>query len=459
MISRTALVEHGAMGQNACLPGRRFRFAGAHRWQQGKDFVSLDIDWVRSRFPALDTDWAFFDNGGGSQILQPVLDRIGEYLLTSNVQHGASYEGSQLASARLRLAEEAVATLINARHASEVVMGGSSTLLLQTLATCFGATLDPGDEVIVSSGDHESNIAPWLALELLGVHVKFWDGHGRSRQLRVQDLESLLSPRTKLVAVTHTSNILGTINPIREIADSVHKWGALLCVDGVAYAPHRAIDVQALDVDFYAFSFYKTYGPHHAMLYGKRELLLELPSRSFFFIAEDDVPYKFQPGGVNYELSYGMIGLMDYLDEVASRGAPSDAASGGELAASRHGRAAVESAFAMIAEHEEALSSRLFDFLRGRAGVRIVGHDVADRNVRVPIVSFVVDGMSSCEVVTRMDEHRVAIRFGHFYSPRLLNLLGLDADEGVIRVSMVHYNTLAEVDRLTTALDSILPGS
>ena len=113
----------------------------------------------------------------------------------------------------------------------------------------------------------------------------------------------------------------------------------------------------------------------------------------------------------------------------------------------------------MIAEHEEALSSRLLDFLRGRTGVRIIGHDIADRNVRVPIVSFVVDGMSSCEVVTRMDEHRVAIRFGHFYSPRLLNLLGLDADEGVIRVSMVHYNTLAEVDRLTTALDSILPGS
>ena len=421
--------------------------------------MTLDIDLVRSRFPALDTDWVFFDNGGGSQIAQPVLHRVSEYLLTSNVQHGASYAVSQLAEERLREAEEAMATLINARHRSEIVMGGSTTLLLQTLATAFAGRLEPGDEVVVSSGDHESNIGPWLELEQVGVDVKFWHVHPESLELRLDDLDSLMGPRTKLVAVTHTSNVLGTINPIREIADAVHARGALLCVDGVGYAPHRAVDVQAMDVDFYAFSFYKTFGPHHALLYGKRDLLVDLPSRSFFFIAEDDIPYKFQPGGVNYELSYGMLGLMDYLDDLAGvelNVASTEGRTSG--AAGRHRRAAVESSFALIAAHEEGLSGRLLEFLRNRPGVRIVGQHAPDRTVRVPIVSFVAQGLPSSEIVTRTDSHKVAIRFGHFYSARLIERLGLATADGVVRVSMVHYNTLEEVDRLTSALDVILPG-
>jgi cysteine desulfurase family protein (TIGR01976 family) len=413
--------------------------------------MAIDIDRVRSRFPSLDTEWVFLDNGGGSQIAQPVLDRINEYLLTSNVQHGASYEVSELAGRRLRDAQQAMATLINARHPSEVVMGGSTTLLLQTLATSFAKRLGPGDEVIVSSGDHEANICPWLELERVGVEVRFWDVDPGSYELRLEDLESLLGPRTRLVAVTHSSNILGTINPVRKIADTVHAAGALLCVDGVAYAPHRAIDVQALDIDFYAFSFYKTYGPHYALLYGKRELLLDLPSRSFFFIPEDDVPYKFQPGGVNYELSYGMLGVMDYLEELASAGRATDRDGDG------HQRDAVESSFAMIAKYEDALSARLLGFLRGRPGVRVIGREVADRAVRVPTVSFIVDGMLSSAVVRQVDRHRIGIRYGDFYSVRLIEQLGLAPKDGVVRVSMVHYNTLEEIDRLISVLDAILP--
>ena len=410
--------------------------------------MPFDIDFVRSRFPSLDTDWVFFDNGGGSQIAQPVLDRINEYLLTSNVQHGASYEVSRVASARLLEGEEAMAVFLHARDASEIVFGGSTSQLLRTLATSFGDKLQPGDEVIVSSGDHEANISPWLNLERIGIDVKFWDVDPESYELRIEDLESLMGPRTRLVAVTHTSNILGTVNPIRRIADTVHASGALLCVDGVAYAPHRAVDVQALDADFYVFSCYKTYGPHLAVLYGKRDLLIDLPSRSFFFIAEDNVPYKFQPGGPNYELSYGMLGLLDYLAELADPN--------GSPAASSDPRHSLEASYAMIAEYEETLSERLLSFLRERAGVRIIGTELADLAVRVPVVSFVVDGMPSREVVEGTDPHRVAIRFGHFYAARLIERLGL-APDGVVRVSMVHYNTLEEVDRLTAALDSILP--
>jgi len=408
------------------------------------DPQAFDVDFARGRFPALNSEWVYFDNGGGSQILQPVVDRITEYLLTSNVQHGASYGASQLAGERLRLATDAMATLIKAADPSEIIMGPSTSALLQVLANAFAGRLGPGDRVIVTTGDHEANIGPWLGLARKGVEVAFWGADPRTGELLLDDLTPLLGPRTRLVAMTHTSNILGTINPVRAVADVVHEHGALLCLDGVGYAPHRAVDVQAMDADFYAFSFYKVFGPHHALLYGKRELLLELPGQSHFFVPEDDVPYKFQPGSVNYELSYGMLGLMDYLDELSGADGV------------RHNRAAVENAFDAISRHEETLTVRLLDYLNAKPGVRIIGHPTADRARRVSIVSFTVEGMKSSEIVRQVDEHHIGIRFGNFYSVRLMKALGLTAEEGVVRVSMVHYNTTEEVDRLIDALDHVI---
>ena len=393
----------------------------------------------------------FFDNGGGSQILQPVLDRIQDYLLSSNVQHGASYGLSELASARLAESERAVATLLNAERPSEVVMGSSTTSLLRMLATAVGDTLETGDEIVVTDGDHEANIGPWLELERRGAVVRLWEVDAESGELRLEDLDALLGPRTKIVAVTHASNILGTINPIRSIADAVHEHGAWLCVDGVGFAPHRAVDVRAMDADFYVFSFYKAFGPHHAVLYGKHEKLVALPGQSLPFIAEDDVPYKFQPGNVNYELSYGMLGLMDYLAELDAGGVADGTPRGGEV-----DRASVERAFALVAAHEEELSRRFLDFLSTKERVRIVGRAESDRDLRVPIISFTVDGASSESIVRQIDEHRIGIRFGNFYSVRLIERLGLPTRDGVVRVSMVHYNTVEEVDRLTTLLDSIV---
>jgi cysteine desulfurase family protein (TIGR01976 family) len=414
--------------------------------------MPLDLDFVRSKFPSLESDWVFFDNGGGSQILQHVLDRMREYLLTSNVQHGASYSVSQLAGERLHSAQQAMATLINADSPSEIVMAGSTTALLQMLARSFSRILTPGDEIIVTDSDHESNIGPWLELERVGIEIKFWNVAPDNHELHLEDLVPLLGPRTRLVSVTHTSNVFGTINPIRRIADIVHESGALLCVDGVALAPHRAVDVQAMDVDFYAFSFYKCFGPHHALLYGKRSHLLKLPSQNHFFIAEEDIPYKFQPGNVNYELSYAMIGLMDYLDQLAQHNGNRTGVEPGTPVVDR---TAVLEAFEMIAEHEEDLGTHLLEFLRGKPNTRIMGLDSADRNKRVSIVSFTVDDVESSEIVRRVDTHKIGIRFGHFYSARLIDALGLPSEEGVVRVSMVHYNTLDEVDRLTEVLDQV----
>ncbi|MFQ5744539.1 MAG: cysteine desulfurase-like protein [Acidobacteriota bacterium] len=406
----------------------------------------LDPEFARAFFPALAGDWVFFDNAGGSQILRPVLDRINDYLVASNVQHGASYALSELASERLRIATEAVAMLMNAEDAAEIVMGPSSSLLLHMLADALGRQLAPGDEIIVTNADHEANIGPWLDVQRLGVSVKFWTVRPESRELHPEDLVSLLGPRTRLVALTHTSNILGRIQPIRAIADLAHERGAMLCVDGVAYAPHRAIDVRALDVDFYVFSFYKVYGPHHAVLYGKREHLLGLPSLNHYFVDQTDIPYKLQPGGVNYELSYGMLGLVDYLRQLAAAGG----------CTTKSDREAVVAAFDAIGAHEQLLARRLLEFLASKSGVCVVGPDCADRDVRVPTVSFRVPGVSSRAIVSSVDAHKIGIRWGDFYSPRLIDDLGLRAGDGVVRVSMVHYNTLHEVDRLIGVLEPLI---
>lgn len=409
---------------------------------------ALSLDFVRQQFPALAGDWVFFDNAGGSQTLKRVSDRLQDYLLTSNVQLGASYDVSQQASQRVAEATQGVATLLNAADPSEVVMGGSTSLLLRILALCLGQTFAPGDEVVVTNADHEANIAGWMALRSRGITVKVWPINPNTLTLDLVDLEPLMTARTRLVALTHTSNILGSITPIRAIADFVHQHGAMICVDGVAYAPHRLVDVQALDVDFYAFSFYKVYGPHYAVLYGKREHLVQMPGFNHFFIDGEQTPYKFQPGNVNFELAYSLLGLCDYLRDVAIH---HDA-----NAASLPLRQQMAQAFERISVHEEQLSDRLLAYLRQKPNVRILGDMTGDRHQRVPTLSFVVDGVDSSTLPPQVDPHQIGIRYGDFYARRLIDALDLTAQNGVVRVSMVHYNTLDEVDRLIQVFETLL---
>ena len=402
---------------------------------------------LRKRQPSLSSGFAFLDNAGGSQILGRVVDRIRDYLLTTNVQHGASYSVSQQATARVAEAQVRTAELLNASRPEEIVMGPTTTVLLQWLARAMTGQLAPGDEVVVSRADHESNIGPWVGLEAHGVVVKTWELRPGTHLLDLDDLAALMTPRTKFVAVTHASNIFGAIQPITDIARLVHARGAKLCVDGVAFAPHRAVDVRAWDVDYYALSFYKVYGPHHAVLYGKYEHLLELDTLYHYFVPKDKIPYKLQPGNPNYELSYACIGIADYLDDLGRR-------SGTPPAATR--RAAIESAWSAIAAHEAALGGRLLDYLGTHPRVRVLGPATADAEVRVPTISFVVDGVDSREIVRHTDTLGLGIRHGDFHSRRLVEWLGYGGPSGVVRASMVHYNSPEEVDRLIAALDAVI---
>lgn len=408
--------------------------------------MSLDLNFIRNQFPTLDKEWIYMDNAGGSQILKSVVDKISEYLLNFNVQLGASYEISDTATKAVAEGATVTAEFINAREESEVILGSSTTMLIRILSLCLSRTFNVGDEIIVTNCDHEANIGAWVDLENHGMVIKKWKINPDSFKMELDDLVKLMTDRTRLVAVTHTSNILGTLNPIKEWAEFVHDRNALICVDGVAHAPHRAIDVQETDVDFYVFSFYKVYGPHIAMLYGKKDLLLNIPGINHFFIGNDDVPYKFQPGSVNYESSYGLTGIREYFNSFAvTHNHPALSF-----------RNNVTFAYKLIAEHEEKLASKLLDYLFSKSNVKIIGETDSSKEVRVPTISFIVDDTKSDSITLRVDESKIGIRYGDFYARRLINDLYLSERNGVVRVSLVHYNTLEEVEKLIDVFERIL---
>jgi cysteine desulfurase family protein (TIGR01976 family) len=406
---------------------------------------SLNLDRIRSEFPALAGDFAYLDNAGGSLVLRRVADRVRDYLLTSSVQLGASYAHSQAAGQRVLAARRAVAELINAPHDDEVVMGGATTALIFLLTQALLPGIHPGDEIIVTNTDHEANIGGWVRLQRAGAVIKIWEVDRDSLALELADLDRLLSPRTRWLAVTHASNILGSVNPVQEIARRVHAVGGRVCVDAVAYAPHRLVDVQACGADVVVFSFYKVFGPHYAVMWGQRDLLLSLPSLNHYFIGAEVLPYKLQPGNVNYELSYGCIGIHEYLCDT-----------GTALGAVGTPRQRMQAAFDAFEHHENLLAERLLGWLRGKKNVRIIGRPAVEGGRRVPTISFVVAGMPSESIVRHIDRFGIGIRFGDFYARRLIEVLGLQEQGGVVRVSMAHYNTLAEIDRLIRHLDEVI---
>lgn len=405
----------------------------------------LNIDFVRSQFPGL-SEWALFENAGGTLVPQSVIERVGAYMTDTQVQPGAEYEASALATRCLQTSHQLMAEMINASP-DEIVIGPSTTMNIYVLAHALRPWFKPGDEIIVTNLDHEANTGAWRRLAELGVIVKEWLMEPETAELTIERLANLLSERTRLVCFTQCSNITGSINDAPTIIRMVHEAGALACVDAVAFAPHRALDVKALDVDFYLFSTYKLYGPHLGILYGKREHLLRARRQNHFFIREDDIPLKLIPGGVNHELTAGLGGIIDYFETLHRYHL-----GGGDTPL--HLRLA--ELFALMADHEQALARRFIDFIAGKSQVRLIGRNTADKTQRAPTFSFVVATRDSEEFPRHLLRSRVAIRAGTFYAQRCIDALGLGPQNGVVRASMVHYNSMEEVDRLITHLDEVL---
>ena len=336
------------------------------------------------------------------------------------------------------------AEMINADN-DEIIIGGSTTMNMYVLSNAMKSLLKPGDEVIVTNQDHEANVGAWRRLADHGMIVKEWQINNDTAELEIDDLKALLSKKTKIVAVTHCSNIVGSINDLKSIAELVHQYDAYIVGDGVSYAPHGFPDVKSLDVDFYAFSLYKTYGPHLGLLYGKKEILNQLPNQNHEFL-EGDVPYTLNPGGPNHEELSCLVGVYEYFMNLFEHHYP------GENLPIRE---KIHKVNELIAEHEKEIANPLLDYLSNRSDIRLIGKKTITDKDRAPTIAFTMKNKSSKDLSSELVKHGIATRNDNFYAWRCLMSLGIDVDDGVVRTSMVHYNTHDDVSNLIKALKQI----
>ncbi|MFL5777824.1 MAG: cysteine desulfurase-like protein [Chloroflexota bacterium] len=412
---------------------------------------ALDVERLRREFPALelmhdDRPAVFLDGPGGTQVPRRVIDAVADYYRTSNANSGGAFVTSERSDAMVAETRAAVAAFLGAADPEEIKFGANMTTLTFHVSRAIAATFEPGDEIVVTTLDHEANVAPWQAVAReRDLVIRTVDIHPEDVTLDLDALDAVLSPRTRLVAFGYASNAVGTISPVRDIVARVHAAGALAYVDAVHYAPHGPIDVAALATDFLVCSTYKWFGPHQGVLYGRRDVLERLPS-----IKVRAAHDRFETGTPSFESIAGTLAAVDYLRDVGrSTGGTGDRRS--ELVA----------AMTAIATYELELGRRLLDGLSSIAGVRV--HGITDRSAlseRTPTYSITVEGISPREAAEALGRAGIFAWDGDFYAQALVERLGLAATGGLLRLGLVHYNTAGEVDRLLTELDRIAaPGT
>lgn len=407
----------------------------------------LDVEFCRAQFPELANGWAYMDNAGGSYVPRSVVERMTAFLTESKNQPWRHTALGRLSGDRLDAAYASIAELINAER-DEIIIGPSTTANTYTLAQALRPTLSAGDEIIVSQQDHEANRGAWMRLAEFGIAVTQWPIDPVSGMLDPGELQRMLSARTKLVCFTHVSNVVGAINPVADIARMAHAVGAMVVVDGVAYAGHALVDVKALDADFYLFSLYKVYGTHQGVLYGKREAIARTRNQKHFFYDDVFTAERLHPAGNQYEAIAAARGIADYFDAVYAHQFRDNEPS-------LHQRA--KKVFELFGGQEQALANALIGGLRQLPGVRVLGPHTGDRTVRMPTVSFVVAGRTSKSIAEALAASKCAVAFGHFYAPRCVAAQGIEnVDDGVVRISLLHYNTLAEVESVVAGLKAVL---
>ena len=406
----------------------------------------LDLDFVRSQFPAfqdpLCKDWSFFENAGGSYVPKQVIDRLTNFMTSTKVQPYAEYPMSKIAGDNMDEATELFAKMINAKN-KEIIIGGSTSVNLYVLSNALKYSIKPGDEVIVTNQDHEANISPWRRLSEVGANIIEWKINPETAELNIETFENLLTDKTKIVAVTHCSNIVGTVNNLKKISDLAHKKNAIVIGDGVSYAPHGFPDVKDLGVDFYTFSLYKTYGPHLALLYGKEDILKNLPNQNHQFL-EGNYPYTINPGGPNHEELVSLIGIYKYLDNLYGHHFHDE---------EKNILEKMNKINNLISKHEEHIANPILDYLYNRKDLQLIGKNkIIDKN-RAPTISFTSNNISSKELSNILVCNKIATRNDNFYAWRCLEALGINVDDGVVRISLTHYNTEAEIKNLISVME------
>jgi cysteine desulfurase family protein (TIGR01976 family) len=407
----------------------------------------LDINWVRAQFPSLKLavnghSAAFLDAPAGTQVPQRVIDAFREYFEMSNANTVGQFLTSRRTDEMIAAARSAMADLFNCTS-DEVFFGPNMTTLTFALARGIGRDLKPGDEIVVTTLDHDGNVAPWRALEDVGIVIRQVDIREADCTLDLDDLRRKITPRTKLVAAGYASNAVGTINPVAEIVRLAHEAGALAFIDAVHYAPHGLIDVRALDCDFLACSPYKFFGPHMGCIYGKRELLMRFR------------PYKVRPApaylpdrwGTGTQIHEGLAGVTASIDYLADLGRHADSTAPADR------RSALVSAYRAICQHEMALAKRMVGGLLEIPGVRFYGiSDPSRFNERCPTVAVRVKDLTPLACAKFLGHRGIFTWDGNYYALNLTERLGVEKTGGLLRIGLVHYNTAEEVDRLLAAM-------
>ena len=416
---------------------------------------AFDVDALRAEFPALTREQdghpaVFLDGPGGTQVPQRVIDAVVGYFRDMNANAGGAFTTSELSDAMSEEAHAAVADFLGAGSPDEIKFGYNMSTLTLHIGRSIGATLQSGDEIVVTTLDHEANVSTWRAMAAdRGVVVKTVDIDPTDVTLDLEDLESKLGPRTRLVAIGYASNAVGTVNPVREIVARAHEVGALTYVDAVAFAPHGPIDVRDLDTDFLVCSVYKWFGPHLGALYGKSDVLDRLPAYKVR-PAHD----RFETGTASFEAIAGTLAATDYLRDVGRSYGDVTGAPGAATASER--RRELVAAMVAIAAYERELVTRLIDGLEVIGGVTI--HGITDRArfaSRVPTVSISIEGVHPRAAAEALGRDGIYTWDGDFYATGLIERLGVAESGGVLRLGLVHYNTAAEVDRTLEALARI----
>lgn len=427
---------------------------------------ALDISSIRAQFPSLAQTVnghpaAFLDGPGGTQVPQRVIDAVSDYLRRDNANTGGAYATSRRTDAMIAEARAAMADFLHC-GADEVVFGPNMTSLTFAISRAIGRELKPGDEILVTRLDHDANVAPWLAMaEDRGVTVRWAEIHDSDCTLDMADLASKINSNTKLVAVGYASNAVGTINPVKEIVRLAHAAGALAYIDAVHYAPHGLIDVAALDCDFLVCSTYKFFGPHMGVLFGKREHLKRIR------------PYKVRPntnaipncwewGTMQHESIAGITACVEYLADLGRNhgtcgdGRPARPSSEARPSTPTR-RAAIETAYTAIHEHERALLERMIAGLSRIPGVKIYGiTDPASFNERCGTLALGIENHTPLELATKLGDRGIFTWDGNYYALNLTEHLDVEKSGGFLRIGLVHYNTTEEVDRCLSALREIV---
>jgi cysteine desulfurase family protein (TIGR01976 family) len=383
--------------------------------------TALDIGSVRARFSALRQPLAFFDGPGGTQVPDEVIDAIAAYLRDSNANVGGPYGTSRQTEALITESRLGVAAFLGCTP-DEAVFGANMSTLNFALTRTAGRELRAGDEIVVTRLDHDANVSPWLELAHdRDLVVRFADIDADC-MLDLADLERQLSDRTRVVAFPVASNAVGTLTDVRAVADLAHAAGALAWADAVHYAPHGPIDVAAFGVDVLICSPYKFYGPHLGLAFARSELLERWRPYKVRPAPEEPLGHRHETGTLPHELLAGFGAALDYLASIG---------------------------WDAIQAHERALGER---FLAGLpASCRLYGPRTMDG--RVSTFAFTVDGHSPADVARRLGDRNIAVWSGNYYALEVMRRLGLDA--GAVRVGIVHYNSVEEVDRLLAELDAL----